>query len=206
MKEEEKKVDYSNEEQLQGYDSLDRLAMLELFNKQADDKAEIAFKRGERDRQVFELISGRKTSVFEEQQRLKKIIEDLPQLHEPKFKLFFPVLGKLANWTEEELKAYHKPPLAAKIINEVIYGRFPKDVLLHIHSKNPYIKWCTRTHKHYLFLSEDGILLLEKFIDDAITTMLDSSSIYDFRIKHAQKFGIAFQPVLFEKYLGLIAN
>jgi hypothetical protein len=207
MKSEEEKPSQNPAELSINQNGTDIHSLLELFNRQADDKAETAFKnKQQRERDIFQLHNGAWTSIHEEREKIRKVTEDLPQDHEPKFRQFFPALGKIAGWTEEELKSYHKPVLAAKTINEVVYDRFPKDVMAHIQAKNPYIKWCTRVHKHYLFLNDDGILLLEKFIDDAVTVMLDSSSIYDFRIKHAERFGTGFQPVLFEEYLGLAVN
>lgn len=179
--------------------------LLDVFNKKADDKADAAFRKKLKiESEVFELQNGAKTTIALERQKMRKITEDFPQTHEPKFRNFFPALGKIAGWTEEQLKAYHKPHIAPKIIRGSIYDRFPKDVMQHIHSKNPYIKWITREHKHYLFLNNEGILLLEKFIDDAVTVMRDSKTVYEFKKKHAEKFGTGFQPVLYEKYLGLI--
>jgi hypothetical protein len=188
--------------------SVEMQSVLELFTREADEDAAAAHaaRTLSREHEVFERINGIQTSVYEINQRINKIIEDLPQNHEPKFRLFFAALGKLAGWTEEQINSYHKPPLAAQTINSVIYGRFPKDVIQHIHRKNPYIKWCTRLHKNYLFLSEDGIILLERFIHDAVTVMRKSTTVYDFRVKHAEEFGSAFQPVLFEKYLGLLID
>ncbi len=180
---------------------IDKQSILDLFNRKADEKAKTAYERKTaQENELFELNNGQKTSVANEKIKLQKIMEQKPQDHDPKFTLFFPALGKLDNWSEEEIKAYHKPPIAAKIINAVIYDRFPKEVILHIHAKNPYIKWCTRAFKNYLFLGEDGILLLEKFIDDAVTLMQQSTSVYDFRVKHAIAFGSGFQPVLFNQY------
>src|SRR5882672_2559909 len=132
MKSEEgKPLDLHGVEQIDNQ-TVDRLSILELFNRQANDKAEDVHKKKlARERDIFELNNGKKTSVFEEREKLRKVTEELPQNHEPKFRLFFPALGKLANWTDEEMKAYHKPALAAKTIIEVIYDRFPKDVMLH---------------------------------------------------------------------------
>ncbi|MCX2430662.1 P63C domain-containing protein [Pedobacter sp. GR22-10] len=179
--------------------------LLDLFNKKADDKAEVVFRRKLKiESEVFELQNGLKTTIAIEREKIRKVTEDFPQPHDPKFRDFFPALGKIAGWTEEEMKAYHKPRIAPTIIKSSIYNRFPKDVMAHIQSKNPYVKWLTRLHKHYLFLNEEGILLLEKFIDDAITLMQESNTVYEFRKKHAEKFGTGFQPVLYEKYLGLI--
>lgn len=152
----------------------------------------------------FELLNGKKTSLYEEKQLLKKIISELPKNYEPKYATFFPALGRLLNWSPEILKSYHKPPIAAKTINEVIYDRFPKEVVEHIHAKNPYYKWCFREYKNYFFLGEDGIIMLERFIEDAVILMNDCSTLYEFRVKHATKFGTGFQPDLFQQYLDMI--
>ncbi|RRN77191.1 hypothetical protein EIM50_20875 [Pseudoxanthomonas sp. SGD-10] len=179
--------------------------LLDVFSKKADDKAEAAFRKKLKiDSEVFELQNGVKTTIALEREKIRKVTEDFPQAHDSKFSEFFPALGKIAGWTEEEMKSYHKPRIAPAIIRTLIYDRFPKDVMQHIQSRNPYIKWLTRLHKHYLFLNDEGILLLEKFIDDAVTLMRESNSVYEFRKKHAEKFGTGFQPVLYEKYLGLI--
>jgi len=188
-------------EQSQAEQLAERQSLLDLFSKQADEKAKTAYERKAiQERETIELYSGRRTSVFEEREKLRKILEDLPQDYEPKFSQFFAAMGRLLNWSEEEKRAYHKPAIVAKTINEVFYDRFPKDVITYIHEKNPYVKWCTRAHKNYLFLGEDGILLLERFIDDAVIVMNESETLYEFRLKHAQRFGSGFQPVLFEEY------
>ncbi|MFA5409488.1 MAG: P63C domain-containing protein [Bacilli bacterium] len=182
-------------------EELDRSSVLELFTKVADKEAKLAFfKKQIEESQPIELQNGKTTSILEERNRYRKIFEDIPQVYEPKFSRFFDEFGKMMGWSEEKLKVYHKPHIVPQTINEVVYSRFPKEVVLHIQTKNPYIKWCTRAHKNYLFLSEDGILLLERFIDDAVCIIQESTSYYDFRMKHAKRFGTGFQPVLFEEY------
>lgn len=173
-----------------------QLLMFDL-TKQADDLAEATKKRIEREKLKIELIGGGYTSIYEEKQKIQKILSDFPVNYEPKFSEFFSALGKLLGWTEEESANYHKPPMAAKTINEVIYARFTPDVIQHIHQKNPYIRYCIRRYKHYRFLADEGILKLEEFIYDAATVMRASSSYYEFRMKHAEKFGTVFQQVLF---------
>ncbi len=180
---------------------LDRSSVLELFTKAADAEARVAYeKKLAEESSIFELQDGRRTSISQERNRYRRIFEDIPQDYEPKFSGFFDAFGKMMGWPEEKLKAYHKPPIVPQTINEIIYGRFPKEVVTHIQMKNPYIRWCTRAHKNYLFLSDDGILHLERFIDDAINVMQVSTSYYDFRKAYALKFGTGFQPVLFEEF------
>lgn len=178
-----------------------RQEMADLFAGKADAKARSAHEiKLARDKRLFELNSGEFTSVFEEQEKMRKMIEDEAQNYDPRFANYLAAFGKLMNWPEETIKAYRKPEPTAKTINEVIYDRFPKYIRDHIYEKNPYVKWCRRANKLYRFLGEDGIQVLERFIDDAITVMQTSANLYDFRVQHATKFGSGFQRDLFEQY------
>jgi len=106
------------------------------------------------------------------------------------------------NWAEETYKVYRKPEPTAKTITVVIYDRFPKYIRDHIYEKNPYVKWLKRANKLYKYLGEDGILILERFIDEAIDVMQTSENLYEFRYNHALKYGSGFQPELFEQYVN----
>ncbi|KAA9338808.1 P63C domain-containing protein [Adhaeribacter soli] len=172
-------------------------AFLNLVTRQADKDSRAKYEK-KKEKEKFERINGEITSIHEIRERNEKLLSEFPLDHEPKFSLFFPALGRLENWSEDVQKCYQKPPIAAKTINEVIYSRFKEDVISHIHSKNPYIKYCIRKYKNYRFLGEDGILKLEKYIDDAVTLMNECTSTYEFRIKHATRFGTGFQPDLFK--------
>lgn len=186
---------------------VDRQSALDLFKDLADYKAEHVYQaKLKRDREIIVLVGGGTTSLYEEQRKRAKLIEGKPQNYGSKFSQFFEVLANLAKWTDEQKKAFRKPQVAPRIINNYIYSRFPHEVVSHILEKNPYVKWCLREHKHYLFLAEDGILMLEKIIDDAVTVMKECTTIYEFEKEYSRKFGKGFQPVLFERYLGLISN
>lgn len=186
---------------------IERQSVLDFFKDKADNKAEIAYRyKLRRERETFELLDGRTTSIFIEQFKNTKLIESIPQNHSPKYSQFFIELGKLANWTEEESKRFAKPHIAPRIINKYIYSRFPTEVFAHFLDINPYIKFWLRKYKHYLFLGEDGIIMLEKFIDDTITIMKRCKTVYEFEKEYSSKFGIGFQPKMFEEYLGLIKN
>lgn len=79
------------------------------------------------------------------------MIEAIPQNYGTKYTQFFSALGDLAKWSDEQRAAYHKAHIAPKIISDFIYSRFLPDVKIHLEEKNPYIKWCTRKHKHICF-------------------------------------------------------
>jgi len=179
-----------------------RRELADLFSGRADEKAKSANEIKEaKEKQLFELNSGERTSIFDQQEKIRKMIEDEVQDYDPRFTQYFLAWGKLMNWEEETYKAYRKPDPTAKVITAVIYDRFPKYIRDHIYEKNPYIKWLKRSNKLYKYLGEDGILILERFIDDAISVMQQSENLYDFRVKHALKFGSGFQPELFDSYI-----
>ena len=177
----------------------ERQTTLNLIKSATDEKAEIQYERRlAREKEKFQLLGGGETSFYEKRIEREKILSELPQEYEPKFVEFFASLGKLLGWTEDVLREYHKPAIAAKTINETIYDRFPENVRIHIQSKNPYVKWCVRKHKNYVFLGDDGILLLEEYIYKAITVMSESTSYYDFRERLFRKHQVPYQTDIFE--------
>jgi len=186
---------------------VDRQSVLDLFKDIADNNAENVYQaKIKRERETINLLGGGTTSISEEQKKKAKLLESVPQNYGSKFGAFFDELARLANWTEEERKSFHKPQIAPNLINRCVYSRFPPEVITHLLEKNPYVKWCLREHKHYLFLGEDGILMLEKFIDDAVIVMTETSTVYEFEKEYSSRFGKGFQPVLFEEYLGLVGG
>ncbi|WP_400263103.1 P63C domain-containing protein [Sphingobacterium sp. SG20118] len=202
----EKAIKSDNGQEAGELSIVDRQSALDLFKDLADNKAEqVYLAKLKRDKEIIQLIGGGKTSLYEEQRKKAKLIESFPQAYGSKFSQFFEELASLAKWTDEQKKSFHKPQIAPKIINNYIYSRFPHEVISHMLEKNPYVKWCLRQHKHYLFLAEDGILMLEKFIDDTVTVMKECTTVYEFEKEYSRRFGKGFQPVLFEKYLGLIS-
>lgn len=186
---------------------IDRQSVLDLFKGIADDNAEAIHQaKLRRERETIELLGGSQTSLFEEQKKRAKLIESIPQNYGTKFSAFFEELARLADWTEEEKKAFHKPHIAPNLINRCIYSRFPETVTQHLSEMNPYVRWCVRKYKHYMFLGEDAILMLEKFIDEAVIVMKKSTTVYEFEKTYSSEYGKGFQPVLFEEYLGLVSG
>lgn len=175
----------------------ERQSILSFVTKQADDKATLEFEQQKeaRERELFELMGGGTTSIYNQ----NKIISELPVNHDPKFTGFFTSLARIANWTEEELRSYQKPAIAAKIINETIYSRFGKDIFQFIQEKNPYVSFCIRRHKHYKFLVEKGIVLLEQFVSQSIQVMDESSSVHEYRVKMFTQYNVPYQMNIFER-------
>ena len=91
----------------------------------------------------------------------------------------------------------HKPHLVGKWTKEIIYSRFGKDMLPVLENYNPYIAIGVRRHKHYQFLDDDGIKILDQYIQDAIDVMKLSNSWYNFRIKLYQIHKVPYQLDIF---------
>jgi hypothetical protein len=171
--------------------SEDRQVIINELLKQTEEKAreEFSAKQLVFEKERIALLGGGSTSVFEQKEALKRFVSDEAMEYGSKFSEFFKVFGELMKWSEGETNAFRKPAIVARTINEIIYARFPNGVMEHIYINNPYIKYCVRKTFNYKFLNEDGIFKLEIFIDDAVTLMKESVDLYDFRVKHAAKFG-----------------
>ena len=141
------------------YDLDERQFLLFDITREADEKAIEDYKI-EKDKIKFERHNGEITSIYEENEKLQKVLSEYPESYEPKFAEFISSFCDLIGLSEEEKNNYRKPAIVPQTINEVIYNRFKREVIYHIHCKNPYIKWCQRKYKNYRFLGESGILML----------------------------------------------
>lgn len=188
----------STKEVIPKLDDRDEISRLLLFEterltEEAFSERNLAFEKEAR-----ELLSGVQFNIFDKKEQFRLYVTEKEKNYEPKFSEFFQRLGDLANWTDEERKKFRKPQIAALTINEVIYRRFPEGLLEYVHAHNRYVGYCVRRTKNYKLLNEDGILKLEKFIDDANVVMPQSSDYYSFRIKMFEDFGVPYQIELFK--------
>jgi len=142
------------------------------------------------------LISGVEISLNE----IRRVITANLQSHPSQFVLdFYIEIYRLMGWKDRDPSSYIKPKEVADITNEVIYGRFSKDILPTLQQMNYYVGFCVRAHRHYQFLNKDGIAQLSTYIDQAISTMKDCETYYQFRIKMFKEYGVPYQTELFRK-------
>lgn len=111
---------------------------------------------------------------------------------------YYLEIYRLKGWEVPDGKIYQKPWVVARYTNEVIYGRFTKDVLQMLQKLNPYVSFCQRRHKHFQWLNSEGKEKVEGYIQDAIGVMEKCTTWYEFRVKHSLEFGVTFQLDLFE--------
>ena len=145
----------------------------------------------------MQFFNGDSFTIAKLENDYQQYIAEIEKDHESKFTLFLTRLGNLCNWSDEEKAKFRKPKIAAITIIEVIYLRFPEGLLNHIRACNKYIGYYVRRTKNYKLLNEEGILLLEQYIDDANILMAQSKTYYEFRKRMFDLFGVPFQVSMF---------
>lgn len=90
-------------------------------------------------------------------------------------------------------KIRHKPSIVGVYTNDLIYRRFPKEILPTIQVLNPYIILGVRMYKNFQLLTPHGQSLVKEYIQDSIDLMSVCTDWYDFRCKYALKYNLSFQ-------------
>ncbi|MCY4779083.1 P63C domain-containing protein [Sphingobacterium sp. UT-1RO-CII-1] len=117
---------------------------------------------------------------------------------------FYDEIYRLNNWPIPKNKTIRKY-VVARYTNEIIYMRFTKEGLLKLQTLNPYAKTFVRSYKHFQFLNDEGKMMLDQFIFEAIECMNECTTWYEFRLKYGQKYNLNVQMRLFEDRYNLNA-
>ena len=126
----------------------------------------------------------------------KVISHKLKEYHVMFPRAYYEEMFRLNRWAVTD-NYQTKPHKAAIYTNEIIYGRFSKDILPTLQVINPYVKYCKRQHKHFQFLTDEGQELLKRFIDEAVETMKECDDWYQFRVLLNQKHKVPYQTELY---------
>lgn len=130
--------------------------------------------------------------------KLALIVGDLKP-YRKKFPLeFYRQVYRLNGWAITETSLLERPGVVGKWTNDIIYLRFPKGTLTLLQELNPYIAEGIRLHKHFQRLTDSAEELLEKFIQEAITLMAQSSNWGDFKRRFVRTLGQPYQLDFFE--------
>jgi hypothetical protein len=148
----------------------------------------------DREKEIIHLLGGGQISIY----KIKSFIADCQQKYVKTFPLaFYSEIDRLNNWTRPKEKINQKPPIVGRWTKQIIYGRFPKEVLQALEQLNPYIGFGLRMHKHFQWLTKESKDLLIEYIEESISLMKTSTTWYEFRVKYASKYGVAFQLSVF---------
>jgi hypothetical protein len=169
-----------------------QLLLAGMLIQGADELAQKARElKRKRKEEVVELSSGFKITIGE----ITSIVSGRFFDYMPMFPNNIPFFSEIARLSEIKFdpKKYTKPAFVGKIIREIIYGRFDKSVLPALKAVNPAYTNGIRPRKLYHYLTLEGIILLEKYRDEAIEVMKTCSSMYEFRQKLFQQHGVPYQ-------------
>jgi len=143
----------------------------------------------DRQNEKIKLISGVEISL----KKAREILISIAQNHPTQFDLvFYTEVFKILN-LDGDPSNYFKPREVADFTNEIIYGRFDKNILPTLQRMNNFVGYCVRARKHYHFFNEDGIRNLQIYINQAIVVMQESTSYYEFRIKMFERYKVPYQ-------------
>lgn len=138
-------------------------------------------------------IYGKEYSISE----LKAMVEPEPRAYSPMFpnKIpFYKLMYKLLEWDKLNPNKFQKPPIVAFYTKIYIYARFDKDILPSLLIKtNPIIKGHIRKYKLFQYLNDDGLVLLEQYIKEAIKIMEISDNWHDFELKYTKIYNLSVQ-------------
>ena len=133
---------------------------------------------------------------------IKDLIASYTREYSPMFpneKPFFKLMYKLLKWDHLDPNSFIKPPVVALYIKLYIYGRFNAEVLPYLQEiENPIMSGHVKKYKLFQFLNDDGIIMLEGFIQDAINVMGTAKSWYDFELKYIKLYGLPVQLKIME--------
>ncbi|WP_460952450.1 P63C domain-containing protein [Spirosoma daeguense] len=82
--------------------------------------------------------------------------------------------------TEE--KMHRKPPIMARITNDIIYDRFGKGFVKEVQTRNPMSKDGERPLYHHQLLTDDADQKLTQFLKEAISVMGECVGMGRFRL------------------------
>jgi len=175
-------------------------SLIEAFKKVSDEFAEESLKNKiERDNEKIKFIGGAEFSLNE----IKNLIIPFPQGYDPLFPNeipFYTHMYRLNNWDDLNPHDFIKPVCVAGWTDALIYKRFPKEVLPAIQVLNSTVMGFIRLHKHYQYLTEDGLLMAIKYRDESIEVMKRCNSWHEFR-SEMTKHGVpyVYQKNMFEE-------
>lgn len=91
-----------------------------------------------------------------------------------------------------------KPSIVGSYTRDIIYGRFPKEVLPVLEVKNKFNEIGIRMYKHFQFLTPEGAKKLETYINQSEKIMKRCTYWDEFVREHAKEYGHPFQTSLFD--------
>lgn len=163
------------------------------------DKTDIPLKRELSDPFLDKKLEKDFLTGYRDNNPIRKYIVDQIKPYLVRFPLeFYKLIYKLHGWPTDGDKLYNRPGIVGHYTNQIIYNRFPPEVLQKLRAINPLTSNGLRLHKHFQYLTILGEKNLETFIADSIAMMNKAKHWDHFKRLMAIEFKIAYQGALFE--------
>ena len=161
-----------------------------LIQRKGSDKA--LDQRNEK----FKLLSGETIDLKE----LAEYIDDKINTYKPRYtQSWYKEVFRLNGWDmPKNGKISKKPLVVARYTIDIIYGRFPKEVLPVLEVKNKYYKIGVRLFKHFQLLTPEKVSKLEDYIKESEEIMKRCKTWDEFEREHAKVYGLPFQLSIFD--------
>lgn len=173
----------------------DRMLLSGLLIERTENLVKEAAERNKKIREeIIEFHSGIKISL----NQIHKLITATIQRCDPLFPnhvQFFSEMYRLLGWHDRNPNEYYKDPIIGYFINELIYRRFPKDVIPALRALA--VPGGVRMYKFYHFLNPDAQKEVIRFRDEAIQMMKKHGNWKDFRKQYASIVPFYSQEELF---------
>ena len=175
-------------------------SLIDALEKHSDEFAQEALrKKIERENEKIKFIGGAEFSLSE----IRNFVIPQPQGYDPIFhnKIpFYTEIYRLNKWDDLNPHDFIKPACVAGWTDILIYDRFPKEVLPAIQVLNSTVMGFIRLHKHYQYLTEEGLSMAIKYRDEAIEVMKTCKTWHEFRFEMT-KHGVpyVYQKDIFEE-------
>lgn len=125
----------------------------------------------------------------------KKYVQDDNRIYRPTVPAeFYEGICKLKGWSLDRAK--RRSPIFAVYTVDLLYMRFPKQVIHELRKRNPYHSGF-RSFKHFQFLTDLGYSDFQAFIKECTDLMEKCSFWSQFVRQYSQKHGLPYQVDLF---------
>jgi hypothetical protein len=157
-----------------------------------------AKKNREKEEEIIQLLGGGTASVSQWKSLLTNHANKYPALF-PNDVAYYTEIFRLNGWDDLNPTDFIKPPVVALWTNEIIYGRFPKELLPAIQIMNPFVSGtCLRWDKNYNYLTGEAYIMAGTYRDQAIEMMKTCSTWHEFRAKYGKAYNVPYQGSIFE--------
>jgi len=135
---------------------------------------------------------------YKEMNPVRKFIQDAVRTWGIKYELvYYEQMYRLHGWPTDGRKLYDRPGVCGKKTDQLIYFRFPQEVLRELRIRNPVGPNGRRKLKYFQLLTDVGYELHTQFVKDAIRIMTQAKDWTGAIRLMSKEFGKPYQMDIF---------